>query len=176
MKKFLVNTQNANRIRGRNWAPRIRDVSNNGIANRINNALNILRTPNNLFGIDRKIAQKGNKYHSGTIDGGVCIGLAGIQLSLCPNKFGAQNTIADNASKKPKIVTRSLNVKYGWNGIRSVFPLIPKGFDDPCSCKVNKCIAANAANTNGNRKCNEQNRFNVALFTEKPPQTNCTKS
>jgi hypothetical protein len=56
MKKFLVNTQNANRIKGRNCAPRIRDVSNNGIANKINNALNIARTPKSLLGIDRKIA------------------------------------------------------------------------------------------------------------------------
>ena len=50
---------------------------------------------------------------------------------------------------------RSLNVKYGWNGIRSVFPEIPKGLPDPCSWIVNMCIAASAANTNGNRKCSE---------------------
>ena len=111
MKKFLVNTQNANRIKGRNCAPRIRDVSNNGIANKINNALNIARTPKSLLGIDRKIAQKGNRYHSGTIDGGVCIGFAGMQLSLCPNRLGAQNTIPDSANRNPKIVTKSLNVK-----------------------------------------------------------------
>ena len=99
-----------------------------------------------------------------------------IQLSLCPNRLGAQNTIPDNANKNAKIVTRSLNVKQGWNGIRSVLPETPSGFDEPCSCNVSKCIAANAANTNGNKKCSEQNRFNVALLTEKPPHTNSTKS
>ena len=56
MKKFATNTQNANRINGRNCAPRIRDVSRIGIANRISRAMNIARTPSNLLGIDRKIA------------------------------------------------------------------------------------------------------------------------
>lgn len=55
-KKLAVNTQKANRINGRNWAPRIRDVSSRGIANKINKAANIATTPNNLLGIDRKIA------------------------------------------------------------------------------------------------------------------------
>lgn len=55
-KKSATNTQNANRINGRNCAPRIRDVSSNGIANRINNDKNIAITPANLLGIDRKIA------------------------------------------------------------------------------------------------------------------------
>jgi hypothetical protein len=55
-KKLAVNTQKANRINGRNCAPRIRDVSRIGIANRISNAANIATTPNNLLGIDRKIA------------------------------------------------------------------------------------------------------------------------
>lgn len=50
-----------------------------------------------------------------------------MQLSLCPNKLGAQNTINDNDNKNTKNVTRSLNVKYGWNGNRSVFPDTPKG-------------------------------------------------
>ena len=176
MKKSLTSTQNANRINGRNCAPRIRDVSKIGIANKISKAANILTTPNNLLGIDRKIAQNGNKQHSGTIDAGVCIGFAGMQLSLCPNRFGAQNTIADKANKKPKTVTRSLNVKYGWNGIRSVFPEIPNGLLEPCSCNAIRCAAAKAAKAKGNTKCNEQNRLSVALFTENPPQMNSTIS
>ena len=61
--------------------------------------------------------------------------------------------MADNANKKPKIVTRSLNVKYGWNGTRSVFPLIPNGLLEPCWSLANKCIAANAAKTKGSTKC-----------------------
>ena len=35
-------------------------------------------TPNNLFGIDLKIAYNGKKYHSGTICGGVTKGLPKI--------------------------------------------------------------------------------------------------
>lgn len=52
----------------------------------------------------------------------------------------------------PRIVTRSLNVKYGWNGSRSAFPDTPSGLDDPCSCRASRCIAARAASTNGSRK------------------------
>jgi quinol-cytochrome oxidoreductase complex cytochrome b subunit len=36
------------------------------------------KTPNNLFGIDLKIAYAGKKYHSGTICSGVTIGLPGM--------------------------------------------------------------------------------------------------
>jgi len=48
--------------------------------------------------------------------------------------------------------------------------------DPALSCKAIKCINAKAANTKGNTKCNEKNLFNVALFTEKPPQMNSTIS
>ena len=51
-----MNSQNAQRINGRNCDPRTREVSTIGIASRINNELNIANTPNNLLGIDRKIA------------------------------------------------------------------------------------------------------------------------
>ena len=39
-----------------------------------------------------------------------------------------------------------------------------------------KCATTKAANTKGNKKCNEKNLFNVAFETLKPPQINCTKS
>jgi len=55
-KKFATNNQNAHRINGRNWLPRTRDVSTQGIANKISRELNIASTPNNLLGIDRKMA------------------------------------------------------------------------------------------------------------------------
>lgn len=55
-KKLATNSQNAHRISGRNCDPRTRDVSTIGIANKINNDLNIATTPRSLFGIDRKIA------------------------------------------------------------------------------------------------------------------------
>ena len=37
------------------------------------------------------------------------------------------------------------------NGKRSILPVIPKGLDDPCSCKAIKCIITKAANTKGNK-------------------------
>ena len=56
MIKLATKTQKANRINGRNCAPRIRDVSRRGIASKISSAMNIANTPTNLFGIDRKMA------------------------------------------------------------------------------------------------------------------------
>lgn len=43
-----------------------------------NIAANKANTPNNLLGIDLKMAYAGRKYHSGTICSGVTIGLPGI--------------------------------------------------------------------------------------------------
>jgi hypothetical protein len=69
------------------------------------------------------------------------------------------------------IVIKSLNMKYGAKGNLSVLPDTPNGLPDPAlSWSAIKCIKAKAANTNGNTKCKEKNLFNVALFTEKPPQ------
>lgn len=56
MKKLATNSQKAHRIRGRNCDPRTREVSTIGIANKISKDLNILTTPSNLLGIDRRIA------------------------------------------------------------------------------------------------------------------------
>ena len=66
-----------NLVPGLNCIPLVLDKSTYGINNNANKADNIAITPNNLFGIERSIAQKGKRYHSGTIAGGVCIGLAG---------------------------------------------------------------------------------------------------
>ena len=55
-KKSVTNTQNANRIRGRNWLPRVRDVSRTGIRSRIRSDPSIPTTPSSLLGIDRRIA------------------------------------------------------------------------------------------------------------------------
>ena len=55
-KKLATNNQKAHRISGRNWLPRTREVSTHGIANKIRRELNIASTPNNLLGIDRRIA------------------------------------------------------------------------------------------------------------------------
>jgi hypothetical protein len=56
MKKLATNTQNINLIKGLNWLPLILEVSIKGIANNISKEPNIAKTPNNLLGIDLKIA------------------------------------------------------------------------------------------------------------------------
>ena len=55
-KKLATNNQKAQRIRGRNCEPRTREVSTIGIANKINNELNIANTPKSLLGIECKMA------------------------------------------------------------------------------------------------------------------------
>ena len=55
---------------------------------RIKMAVNIARTPPNLFGIERRMAYAHKKYHSGIICTGVDRGLAGIKFSGSPNKVG----------------------------------------------------------------------------------------
>lgn len=69
-----------------------------------------------------------------------------------------------------------MNTKYPWKGKRSILLLIPKGLVDPCTCKAIKCITTNAANINGNKKCNAKNLCIVGLDTLNDPQINGTKS
>lgn len=150
-KKSITSTPNANFITGRNCPDRVRDVSRIGIANRISNDPSIPTTPSNLLGIDRRIAQKGNRYHSGTIEGGVCIGFAGMQLSLCPNRLGKQNTIVAKIKKNNRIVTRSLKMKYGCIGNLSEFDPTPNGLLLPFVCNVIRCMIARADNKKGSK-------------------------
>ena len=56
IRKSTTNSQNTNRDSGRNWLPRIRQVSSTGIARRIRSDPNIARTPKIFDGIDRRIA------------------------------------------------------------------------------------------------------------------------
>jgi hypothetical protein len=76
IKKFATNAKKANLLKGLNCRPLLLPKSVNGITNKINMAENIAITPNNLLGIDLYFSYYFNKYHSGTIAGGVCIGLA----------------------------------------------------------------------------------------------------
>jgi hypothetical protein len=57
---------------------RISAVVAKGKVNNTKTAANKAKTPKSLFGIDRKIAYAGKKYHSGTICSGVTIGFPGI--------------------------------------------------------------------------------------------------
>lgn len=57
-------------------------------------------------------------------------------------------------------------MKYGWNANLSIFPVIPIGLVEPCISLAIKCNIINAANTNGNKKCNAKNLWIVGLLTE----------
>lgn len=76
--KLNTNNQKKNLDKGLNANPLYKLLSVIGNTNNINKAPNIAITPPSLSGIERKIAQNGNKYHSGTIEAGVTIGLPGI--------------------------------------------------------------------------------------------------
>ena len=67
-------------------------------------------------------------------------------------------------------------MKYGWNGILSVFLFSPSGLFDPVWCRNNKWISTIAAIMNGIRKSNAKNRVSVALSTANPPHTHWTTS
>ena len=54
------------------------EVFRNGKASNAIKTRAIAATPPNLFGILRRIAYTGRKYHSGTMCAGVDIGFAGI--------------------------------------------------------------------------------------------------
>jgi hypothetical protein len=52
-----------------------------GRINRISNAINMAKTPPNLFGMERRIAYSHRKYHSGLIWVGVTKGFANKKFS-----------------------------------------------------------------------------------------------
>lgn len=131
-------------------------------------------TPPNLLGIDRKIAYANKKYHSGWMWTGVTNGLAGMKLSGSPSMYGFTSDKIVRAINIIMNPTMSLNEKYGWNGILSVFLFNPKGLFDPVWCRNSRWIITIAATINGNKKWKVKNRVRVALSTANPPHTHCT--
>lgn len=148
----------------------------NGRIRSINNEANSPTTPPSLLGTERKIAYANKKYHSGTIWAGVDIGLAKIKLSGSPRRFGLNNTKAISAESIAINPTKSLIVKYQWNGILSAEDTTPKGLLLPVLCNIKICITTVAATNIGATKWKVKNRVRVALFTEKPPQSHVTSS
>lgn len=55
-----------------------------------------------------------------------------------------------------------------------MFVFSPVGLLDPVSCRNNRCSIIVARIAKGSRKWKAKNRVNVALSTEKPPQTQFT--
>ncbi len=49
------------------------------------------------------------------------------------------------------ILTKSLNIKYGWNAYLSPLEFTPLGLLEPCSCRAIKCATAKAANKKGSK-------------------------
>ena len=56
IKKFPINIQNKNLLKGLNCLDFIKDFSNRGTKNKTNKEENRAKTPNSLSGIDLKIA------------------------------------------------------------------------------------------------------------------------
>lgn len=132
------------------------------------------KTPPSLFGIDRKIAYANRKYHSGWIWTGVTRGLAGIKLSGSPSRYGACSERIISLINKIIAPTRSLKVKYGWNGNLSMFLEHPSGLFDPVWWRKRRWTITSAETINGRTKWNAKKRVNVALSTANPPQIHCT--
>lgn len=95
--------QNRNWVAGRNANPRCLEVWRMGTTIKTKIENNRAKTPPNLLGIDRKIAQANRKYHSGLMWGGVTKGLAGVKFSGSPRRFGENN--ASNA-RESSITTK----------------------------------------------------------------------
>ena len=106
-----------------------------GKINRI--AIDISRaiTPPNLFGIDRSTAYAKRKYHSGLICTGVTNGFAGVKLSGSLRMYGSFRVGAVSIMRVIMNPRVSFTVKYGWNGILSVFLFSPSGLFDPVWCR-----------------------------------------
>ena len=119
-----------------NWLSGLIKIS--GISIRIDITKAI--TPPNLLGTERKIAYANKKYHSGWMWTGVLIGLAGRKFSGSISMNGNCKFIIMKKKKKNTILTKSLIVKYGWNGILSVDDWIPNGLDDFSSWRKIKWI------------------------------------
>jgi len=100
-------------------------------------AIDIARaiTPPNLLGMDRRIAYANRKYHSGWMCTGVTNGLAGVKLSGSLSIYGSFRVSTVNAMIMIANPKMSFTVKYGWNGILSVFLLRPNGLFDPVWCR-----------------------------------------
>ena len=66
-------------------------VLDRGRTYKIKRAENMVMTPPNLFGIERKMAYAHRKYHSGLMWVGVTRGFAGIKFSGSPRELGEKN-------------------------------------------------------------------------------------
>lgn len=69
------------------------------------------------------------------------------------------------------IPIKSLILKYGWNGILSMFIEVPKGFEEPVSWRRVMWIITSKEIIKGIIKCNAKKRVKVGLSTENPPHS-----
>lgn len=61
-----------------------------------------------------------------------------------------------------------------WKGILFILLLVPNGLLEPVSWRKYKCKIIIIMIIKGRIKCNEKNRFKVALLIENPPQIHIT--
>lgn len=107
---------------------------------------------------------------------GVTSGFAGVKLSGSLSRYGSFRTTPVRIMMVMVNPRMSFTVKYGWNGILSVFLFNPSGLFDPVWCRNSRWIIAIAVIANGIKKCSAKNRVSVALSTANPPHTHCTTS
>jgi hypothetical protein len=69
---------------------------------------------------------------------GVTRGFAGVKLSGSLRMYGSFRVNTVNIIKVIMNHTMSFTVKYGWNGILSVFLFSPSGLFDPVWCRNNR--------------------------------------
>jgi len=107
---------------------------------------------------------------------GVTSGFAGVKFSVSPKIYGKARQIQISVVVIINMPIKSFQEWKEWNGILSMFELIPRGLDDPVWCRKRRCTITAAAIMNGKRKWMAKNRVNVAFPTENPPQIHWTVS
>ena len=85
---------------------------------------------------------------------GVTSGFAGAKLSESLRIYGSFRVNTVSIIRVTANPTICFAVKYGWNGILSVFLFNPSGLFDPVWRRNNKWISTI---TNGSRKCSAKN-------------------
>jgi len=79
-------------------------------------------------------------------------GLAGIKFSVSPSAYGYRRAIVIRIHKMRVNPKRSLNEKYGWKGILSMFEFSPTGLLEPVWWRNSRWIIVRPAIIKGMRK------------------------
>lgn len=80
------------------------------------------------------------------------MGLASRKFSGSVIKVGKNSTIPAKKKSITNSPMTSLYVKYGWKEILEIWLRLPKGLEDPFTCKVARCTTTAKAIASGNKK------------------------